>query len=293
MWTPRSRWACLGGAVLLVCVFRLDAQGIPIPPNLVVRVAGEIRFGKDGAMMRRIPTGSVTSGADSEAIRIEEFYLDVHEVTTEQYLKFCMETGMEAPEGMDRKSPSEPAEVTWYQAGQYAKHYGKKLPTASESEWANRCGKPKIRFPWGDDPRPPADFGNLAGEEAKGLMAVPEIIAGYRDGHSGIAPVASYRANPWGLYDLCGNAVEWTREFSPDFTGVTGNDGGSDNDRRVVVEEPRALGSTRRLVAVMGGDWRSPILSLECSVTGMWPENSRAGFRCTIRPPDDVPGVPR
>jgi formylglycine-generating enzyme required for sulfatase activity len=199
------------------------------------------------------------------------FYMDSHEVTVEQYLRFCVLDGRESPESLARLGPTMPAEVTWEEAKAYASYYGKRLPTAAEFERANRGGATGVPYPWGDGLVPGEGFANIAGEEMSELDIVPGHVAGYRDRHTGPAPTASYRPNPLGIYDLCGNVWEWTCELvqptEPPVQVAGGWPGVSGNE-------------VRRPIYTVGGSWRSDLEQLTCSFKGMWPEDSPAGFRC-------------
>lgn len=58
-------------------------------------------------------------------------------------------------------------------------------------------------FPWGVEWPPPVKTANFAEGE----------IPGYSDGYSYTAPVGSFSPSPAGLYDLAGNAWEWTQSM--------------------------------------------------------------------------------
>lgn len=90
---------------------------------------------------------------------------------------------------------------------------GYRLPTEAEWVWAARyaAGPNPTRFPWGDN-MPPIDIHANYADEAAANM-VPYHVTGYSDNFRGPAPVASYKENELGIFDLAGNVSEWIHDF--------------------------------------------------------------------------------
>jgi formylglycine-generating enzyme required for sulfatase activity len=105
--------------------------------------------------------------------------------------------------------------VSWNDALAYAdwlsKRTGKtyRMPSEAEFEYAERGGTTS-RYWWGDG-TPPSRVENLTGggDRSQSGRRWSNAFNGYRDSFWGPAPVMSFAANGYGLYDIGGNVSEW------------------------------------------------------------------------------------
>ncbi|MEZ5044533.1 MAG: SUMF1/EgtB/PvdO family nonheme iron enzyme [Saprospiraceae bacterium] len=150
-------------------------------------------------------------------VKLDSFWMGVHEVTFQEYYIFREKTLDKAPEGSDWDAdavtrPSPPYEdptfgmgqtgfpagsMTQYGALSYCKWLTEKtgvfyrLPTEAEWEYACKAGR---------EDGPALDNTDMVDD------------LGWYEGNSDEAfkPVGGKKPNPWGLYDMLGNVGEWT-----------------------------------------------------------------------------------
>jgi len=230
---------------------------------------------KDGAKMILIPAGEFIMGSpegegkDDEhpqhTVFLDAFYIDAYEVTVGQYKKFIQASGHRAPNWSDvsEYSPTDNhpiVYVSWEDAKAYAEWAGATLPTEAQWEKAARGGLVGKKYPWGDTIT--HNNANYSG-------------TGGKDTWKYAAPVGSFPANDYGLYDMAGNVWEWCLDAyendyyrrSPERNPV--NDNFTNVKRRVL----------------RGGSWGNDYYYVRCANRSYLVPSFRdivIGFRCVF-----------
>jgi formylglycine-generating enzyme required for sulfatase activity len=187
-----------------------------------------------------IPAGTFLMGSpeDEERRREDEtqhevtisrpFYMQTTEMTNEQYRQLHPEhdsylaTGVRGlATGLTLNLPNQPVVyVSWIDAAKFSDQLSERdprrsyrLPTEAQWEYACRAGT-KSRFWWGSSEEEAGRYANVpdaAGQRAWRKQLGPSFKTD--DGYVAAAPVATYRSNPWGLFDMLGNVSEWCNEW--------------------------------------------------------------------------------
>lgn len=112
--------------------------------------------------------------------------------------------------------------VTWNDAVAMCKWLSKtegriyRLPTEAEWEYAGRAGT-RTRYYSGDDPQSLLSAANVFDvDAAKNWQQWKKFALDGPDGFAFTAPVGSFAPNAFGLYDIHGNAWEWTADWHDD-----------------------------------------------------------------------------
>jgi formylglycine-generating enzyme required for sulfatase activity len=97
--------------------------------------------------------------------------------------------------------------LAWEDVSAYAAWIGKDLPTEAEWEFAARGGHDGWDFAWGDELAPK---GRMLANYWQGEFPWQNLAL---DGFERTAPVGSFPPNDYGLFDMIGNAWEWTSDW--------------------------------------------------------------------------------
>ena len=171
--------------------------------------------------MVTIPAGSFLMGVDYtfhnyaqpiHTVWIRLFALSKYEITFEEYDAFTDATGRERADDAGWGRGRRPViNVSWEDAVAYTKWLSSqtggyyRLPSEAEWEYAARAGS-RTTYSWGND------IGvNRANCDGCGSQWDNEMSA----------PVGSFEANRWGLYDMHGNVAEWVQDcWNWDYKGA-------------------------------------------------------------------------
>jgi len=156
------------------------------PPQMVYLSGGEFMMGRDD--------GKSEAESPAHKVTVQPFFMDIYEITNEQYAEFIKAAKYKPPTEWKNNNYPEKQEkfpvvgVNWEDASAFCKNAGKRLPSEEEWEFAAR-GTNNYLYPWGND---------------------------WKQGNANIdtqsfAEVGKYKGvSPFGIYDLIGNAWEWT-----------------------------------------------------------------------------------
>ena len=188
-----------------------------------------------------------TSGPEDErppaSVTIEKaFWIGTCEVSNDQFRRFDGQHDSRYyvkrheradDKGLTLNNPRQPAvRVSWEQAMEFCRwlteRTGKRftLPTEAQWEWACRGGT-EGAFSFGELGEDFSPWANVADESfALGCRGDGRQITGgvehiviegadladqrFTDGHIVTSPTGTYQPNTWGLFDMHGNAAEWT-----------------------------------------------------------------------------------
>ncbi len=232
----------------------------------------------------------------------DDLYVAATEVTNAQLRRLRPEHDGGEHEGLGVNADAQPAvRVDWNDASAFCEQLSQeageaesyRLPTESEWEYFARAGTTTARF-WGDGEAEAGRFANVADATARELWG-EHWLSGWNDGwgprffptddgHAVTAPVGSYEPNPWGLFDVLGNAWEWCSDWYGEYPQGEATDptGAASGEHRVLrgaswINEPRFGRSAVRL-------WFGPTYRHEdvgfrvvCSVDGARRRVARAG----------------
>jgi formylglycine-generating enzyme required for sulfatase activity len=146
-----------------------------------------------------IEAGSFLSGESKIPRTLRAFAIDVHPVTEGDYKKYLAASAgtprADGPGSRDASLDKFPVTgVTWHEASDYAQFYGKRLPTLYEWEKSAR-GSDGRKFPYGNTFKPGAGNLRVAKKDDPMLAEIGSFPSG---------------VSPYGIHDMCGNALQWT-----------------------------------------------------------------------------------
>lgn len=185
-----------------MCITGVCAEGscVMVPDGMAFIIAGSFQDSGSGPNVLH---------------KIDSFFIDQSEVTVAAYADCVDAGGCTTPAIADCMGDaanwglpgreSHPINcVDYYQAVNYCRWAGKRLPTEWEWEWAARGGASANLYPWGNSPSASCEH------------AVMESDAGDGCGLGRTAAVGSRSPQgdtPTGLRDMVGNVTEWTSSW--------------------------------------------------------------------------------
>ncbi len=163
-----------------------------------------------------------------------------------QWWKYVPDANWRQPEGPGSsivgKENYPVTQLAYQDAEAYAKWAGKRLPTEAEWEFAAKAGKHvNETYYWGNEK---LEDGKWLANIYQGKFPLKNTK---EDGYETTAPVKSYPANAYGLYDMEGNVWEWCSDFyRPDYYGESAKDNPNGPKNSYDPQEPGAVKRVQR-----------------------------------------------
>jgi formylglycine-generating enzyme len=297
---PASTHAGAGGKVIRI--ERAPSEVVEVPPGsfsmglepntieLLGKLCETMTAGIYGGMQAQAMVCTAVvgqlNGMAMRTVFVSRFGIGRREVTTAEY-RACVAAGgcsLDPLVGGDERYIRDEwplVNVTWWEAAEYCKWRGGRLPTEAEWERAAR-GDDTRAWPWGDTPRP-GDFnhGRPTAEMARAVSPISDLLGDPDDSDGALllSPPGSYpwSRGPYGTLDQAGNVAEWVY----DGWSENGYEGlpSANPVREPALFDPRVMrgGSWRQIAAagrvdtrdLFGGEYlpntRLPFLGFRCA----------------------------
>jgi len=242
-----SRFRLITAACLLMLSGRAPAGEIwtnPLGMKFVRIPAGEFVMGSPVTERER------ANNEVQHLVKITKaFWLSQTDVTVGQFATFANDTGYKTAaekegwangawnleekkwnriDGASWKTPgfaqdtNHPVvDVDWRDAQAFcqwlSKKEGRKYRLPTEAEWEYACrARTKTAYPWGDNPDDSRGWLNGTDDLSTNLFHLFTPFKG-SDGYVYTSPVAAFKPNAWGLYDMLGNVLQWCSDWYGDY----------------------------------------------------------------------------
>ncbi|MHC5109717.1 MAG: SUMF1/EgtB/PvdO family nonheme iron enzyme [Planctomycetota bacterium] len=245
-----------------------------------------------GMKLAAIPAGTFSMGSpptetdrnnDERSVEVSlsnDFYMSMTEVTQRQWREVMGEDYLPAEgthpneeNGLRFTGKTLPVYASWFEAAEFCRllsiledaHY--RLPTEAEWEYAARADTTSA-FHTGD-------------EISQSQANIDSLASSNRYAQPRPMPVASFPPNPWGLYDMHGNVMEWCMDWKDEYPlgPLVDPTGPASGDQRVI----------------RGGSWDSyAAVARSANRWSNYPvlRTDYLGFRVVMVPGESPPTLP-